>query len=821
MGGAPQEFDLIHNHTLLIAFEFAHLLIFGVSLFYVLTTVVQTKRLNYTNREWKRIANRDTDDLVTELEAQCNAMRAKGEAPVYGPLWKSMFAPGVDIWEDCEWKIMRLIFLQEFDLGTEFDYSKYVKMKLITKLSHSLHVHPSTWGLVCLFSAFIWVGGLFTDRSKFDHVPAPAFQCGCLNDPSRWDDTASYSGRDLEWTAKNYTLNLTATNESELMVPCEPDIVEDGISESEAVIGVLFPALLGWFLLAMQGYVLINTKQALHQVLKKFNVESALDLPNVLRTLDAEVEMRQQLPHIPMFANAGEDFIAFVMECLTLKFYEDGEEVFREGDSGSSMFFICKGQTDVVSVADDNSKIGNLGPGDYTGEMAILLDQPRSKSIIARTAGNTKTAIFELKRDSLIEIGLEFPAAVQRMYDFAESRRQAALAGKWDMQQSLKKEDEEMVAEHSERMKELQRTQDAKKEELGKEFPDGGAIKMVGKMGKKGVSGAVSGVANAAKNPIQTAIEAGKKAAGKAGLPGMGVMKPHSSGHHHQHADRMDGAEDLMPHSRTHLFEELSEISLLFNCFTFGYYFLHMLPVVIGTNFDQGNAVQTTIVRGLANLMVLLPALILMVWMAPISTKYSCLLDNVLYKDEDTIAEVYHQMKGLIQLKNAIKNQLMKAGMTLAHDMGYLDELEIKQIAEIVFKELDDDRSGKLTYGELRQGLTNFSVFLTKKEFKSMMEFVDPDMDKSVDIGEWVQFLSSTDEQLASNEWLVYKQTLAVQKKFSSELTRKMMELHKVDVGQPIQTVDDFLLYIFSTIDTDNGGNMLALLRSRWCIHLT
>ena len=138
-----------------------------------------------------------------------------------------------------------------------------------------------------------------------------------------------------------------------------------------------------------------------------------------------------------------------------------------------------------------------------------------------------------------------------------------------------------------------------------------------------------------------------------------------------------------------------------------------------------------------------------------------------------------------------------------------------------MFKELDDDRSGKLTYGELRQGLTNFSVFLTKKEFKSMMEFVDPDMDKSVDIGEWVQFLSSTDEQLASNEWLVYKQTLAVQKKFSSELTRKMMELHKVDVGQPIQTVDDFLLYIFSTIDTDNGGNMLALLRSRWCIHLT
>ena len=44
--------------------------------------------------------------------------------------------------------------------------------------------------------------------------------------------------------------------------------------------------------LAMQGYVLINTKQALHQVLKKFNVESALDLPNVLQPL----RMPQQTP---------------------------------------------------------------------------------------------------------------------------------------------------------------------------------------------------------------------------------------------------------------------------------------------------------------------------------------------------------------------------------------------------------------------------------------------------------------------------------------------------------------------------------------------
>jgi hypothetical protein len=116
-----QEFDLIHNHNAFISFEFAHLLIFGVSMIYVLTTVVQTKRLHYTNDQWKRIANVDPNRLVEDLEATCKKMQEKSPKPSFAPLWLSMMAPGVDMWEDCEWKIMRLIFLKEFDLGTEFD----------------------------------------------------------------------------------------------------------------------------------------------------------------------------------------------------------------------------------------------------------------------------------------------------------------------------------------------------------------------------------------------------------------------------------------------------------------------------------------------------------------------------------------------------------------------------------------------------------------------------------------------------------------------------------------------------------------------------
>ena len=815
MNACAQEFNLIHNHSAFIAFEFSHLLIFGVSMIYVLTTVVQSKRLSFTNDEWQRIAKLDPNELVEKLDVITDEMKAKGATEdSFWPLWTSMFMPGVDVWEDTEWKILRLIFLKEFDLGTEFDYSKYVKRKLNTKLTHSLHVHPSTWGLVCIFAATIWVGGSATSFANGeDGLPqrrslatVQEYQCECWHE----DGIDSIHNPNYEQLAH------IRLNDSGLVENCTEYIPPDGISRTGAALGVAFPAVLGWFLLAMQGFVVWHTKSALHNVLKLKGCSTATDLPLFLRSLDAQVEMRQQLPHIPMFGGAGDDFIDDVMDRLSLRFYNHGEKIFDEGDAGSSMFFICKGFTDVVSVSEGNKVIGSLQPGDYTGEMAILLDQPRSKAIVART----KCAIFELTRADLLDGFLkdEYPKAVARMLDFAERRRQASLAGKWDKQQSLRKEDEDMVAEHSNRMKELQRAQQVSTEQHETEFPDGGvSLEAMGNLGKNAAGALTKGAGALAggvlANPIQTTIKVTKTVAGAAGFPGMGGPKPHSGAHHHAHADRMEGADSIMPHERTHLYEELCEISLLFNCFTFGYYFLHIMPVVISaSNFgvqDVGltetecglkvantwtyeaspgyecvgpdgkvaGTMQTYIIRLLCNFLILLPAVLLMVVLAPIHTKYSCLLDNVLYKDEDTIAEVYHDMTRLISLKNAIKKQLTKVGVNLAHDKGIMEDIGINDIASMIFKELDFDNDGALTYAELRAGLTNFGVYLTKKEFKSMMEFVDPDFDRQVDVDEWVQFLSCTDEQLVSNEWLIQKQSQAMQKKLSSELTKKMMAM--------------------------------------------
>lgn len=82
------------------------------------------------------------------------------------------------------------------------------------------------------------------------------------------------------------------------------------------------------------------------------------------------------------------------------------------------MFFLCKGTALVVEES-TKAVLGTLGPGDYAGEMSILLNEPRSKSIKAKDT--CVIAILTLK--ALKQLEKEFPPAVQVMRDFAETRK--------------------------------------------------------------------------------------------------------------------------------------------------------------------------------------------------------------------------------------------------------------------------------------------------------------------------------------------------------------------------------------------------------------
>ena len=62
-----------------------------------------------------------------------------------------------------------------------------------------------------------------------------------------------------------------------------------------------------------------------------------------------------------------------------------GEMILREGDIGSEAYLVERGRLDVRrrSPAGEDLSIATLGPGDWVGEMSLLLDEPRSATVVA------------------------------------------------------------------------------------------------------------------------------------------------------------------------------------------------------------------------------------------------------------------------------------------------------------------------------------------------------------------------------------------------------------------------------------------------------
>jgi CRP-like cAMP-binding protein len=61
-----------------------------------------------------------------------------------------------------------------------------------------------------------------------------------------------------------------------------------------------------------------------------------------------------------------------------------GEVLFREGEPGDTMYVIGGGRIQVTKAVEDGEMVvAELGPGDFLGEMAILMNSPRSATALA------------------------------------------------------------------------------------------------------------------------------------------------------------------------------------------------------------------------------------------------------------------------------------------------------------------------------------------------------------------------------------------------------------------------------------------------------
>ena len=89
--------------------------------------------------------------------------------------------------------------------------------------------------------------------------------------------------------------------------------------------------------------------------------------------------MKHGLRNIPFFAGLDDNVLEAISRRLQREHYHKGAAVFLEDEPGDCMYIIESGQVKVVAERANLEKIfGYLGPGNFFGEMALLLGERRS-----------------------------------------------------------------------------------------------------------------------------------------------------------------------------------------------------------------------------------------------------------------------------------------------------------------------------------------------------------------------------------------------------------------------------------------------------------
>jgi len=98
--------------------------------------------------------------------------------------------------------------------------------------------------------------------------------------------------------------------------------------------------------------------------------------------------LHEHLKRMPAFSTMTEVQLAMLRDKMTMKSWKPGKCVFNQGEVGDTFYVTLSGTADVIREDDDGSTkcIKKVEDGDYFGERALLIDEPRHASVKAVTA---------------------------------------------------------------------------------------------------------------------------------------------------------------------------------------------------------------------------------------------------------------------------------------------------------------------------------------------------------------------------------------------------------------------------------------------------
>ncbi len=114
------------------------------------------------------------------------------------------------------------------------------------------------------------------------------------------------------------------------------------------------------------------------------------------------------LSQVPMFSSLGSEALEQLSPLLQPWRYNRGEVIFHQGDVGTTLYIIRKGEVAIRLSSSDGKErtLALLGRGTAFGEMSLLDGEPRSTDAVARE----ESSLLRLQREDFQRFLTERPA---------------------------------------------------------------------------------------------------------------------------------------------------------------------------------------------------------------------------------------------------------------------------------------------------------------------------------------------------------------------------------------------------------------------------
>src|SRR5437763_8821727 len=135
-----------------------------------------------------------------------------------------------------------------------------------------------------------------------------------------------------------------------------------------------------------------------------------------------EIVTPEVLEQSPLFQGADPIFLNAVLMALRPDVASPGQMIIKKGDLANEMYFICRGEVEVLDGA--GKVINTMKEGGVFGEIGVLLSQPRTASVRAKTLCD----LFVLEKNDFSRVLRDNPQFAEKIRNIARERYNLTLA---------------------------------------------------------------------------------------------------------------------------------------------------------------------------------------------------------------------------------------------------------------------------------------------------------------------------------------------------------------------------------------------------------